>query len=170
MLAQISDHGRNDCVPAIRSDRFIHRDGKKRTRIAAPGKPDIQAGLQFSDMLASGLSAARIIVKVSRVSINLPGDENQHVFGRFLVDAHDSARMAKVCELNREPEPVGGAPPLTDQRHILRRECVMAYDRGRVRRWIKQRRARLRREDFVLFHAAPLFVLVAAFRPFAGQL
>jgi hypothetical protein len=41
----------------------------------------------------------------------------------------------------------------------------MAYDRGRVRRWIEQRRARLRRQDFVLFHAAPLFVLVAAPAP-----
>ena len=29
MFAQIFDHGRNDCVAAIRSDRFIHRDGKK---------------------------------------------------------------------------------------------------------------------------------------------
>src|SRR5271170_4303234 len=46
----------------------------------------------------------------------------------------------------------------------------MAYDRGWVGRWIEQRRARLRREDFVFFHAAPLLVLVAAFRPFAGQL
>src|SRR5271167_426142 len=38
----------------------------------------------------------------------------------------------------------------------------MAYDRGWVGRWIEQRRARLRREDFVFFHAAPLLVLVAA--------
>ena len=67
MLAQIFDHGRNDCVAAIRSDRFIHRDGKKRTHVVAAGKPDIQANLQFGDMLASSLSAARIIAKVSWV-------------------------------------------------------------------------------------------------------
>jgi hypothetical protein len=116
MLAQISDHGRNDCDAAIRSDRFTHRDGKKRPHVMAAGKPDIQADLQFGDMLASGLSAARIVAKVSWMSVNLPGDESQHVFGRSLVDAHDPTRMAKVCELNREPNPIGGAPPLANQR------------------------------------------------------
>jgi hypothetical protein len=54
--------------------------------------------------------------KVSWMSVNLPGDESQHVFGRSLVDAHDPTRMAKVCELNREPNPIGGAPPLANQR------------------------------------------------------
>jgi hypothetical protein len=58
---------------------------------------------------------ARIVQKIPWVSINLSGDEDQHIFGRFLIDAHDPARMAKVCELKRKPEPVGGTAPLTDQ-------------------------------------------------------
>ena len=119
MLAQISDHSRNDRVAAIRSDRFIRRHGEERTRIAALGKPDTQAGLQFGDMLASSLSAARIIAKVSPVRINLPGNESQHVLRRFLLDTHDPAGVANVCELNSKSEPVGGASPLADQHDVL---------------------------------------------------
>ena len=88
---------------------------EKRGRASgAPGKPDIQAGLQICEMLPSSLSTARIIAKIFRTSVNLPGNETQHVFRRFLVDTHDPARMAKVCELNRKAEPIGGAPTLAD--------------------------------------------------------
>src|SRR5271165_455717 len=105
-------------------------------------------------MLPSSLSTARIIAKVSRTSVNLPGNESQHVFRRFLVDTHDPARMAKVCELNRKAEPIGGAPTLPDQCQVLGRKGVMAHDRRWVRRRVEQRRAGLRREDFVFLHVA----------------
>ena len=57
--------------------------------------------------------------------------------------------------MNGKPEPVGGAPSLSDQRQIFGREGVMPHDRRRLCRRIEQRRARLRREDFVLLHGGP---------------
>jgi hypothetical protein len=58
--------------------------------------------------------------------------------------------------MNREPEAIGGAPTLMDQRHVLGRECIVTHDLGRVGRRIEQPGARLRRKDFVFLHGAPL--------------
>src|SRR5208283_4624946 len=107
-------------------------------------------------MFASSLSTTSVIAKIVHAGMNLTSNESQHIFGRFLVDAHDPARMAKVCELNSKAEPVGGAPALADKRHIVGRERVVTNNRRRIGRRIEQRRARLWREDFVLLHVGLL--------------
>ena len=141
--AQVFDHRQDDRVAAIRADRFVQRHREEGACVGPPGESDIQTGLQIDEMFASCLSTTGVVAKIVHAGMNLTSDESQHVFGRFLVDPHDPARMAKVCELNSKPEPVGGAPALADQRHIVGRERVVTNDRGRIGRRIEQRRARL---------------------------
>lgn len=152
LLLQIRDHRGNDCVPAIRTGRLFDCDMNNCAHVFAPERTHGKIGLQFAEMRTTCLLPFRIFFKRIEVVSNLRPNEGKHVRRRGFIDADHPARKTQVGETHGEAEPIRGAPALTDQREVFRREGVMPHDRRRVCRRIEQRSARLRGEDVARGH------------------
>ena len=153
-LAQIFDHGGHDRVATIRTSRLFDRDMSDGALIFAPKWTHVEIGLKFAEMLPACFFAPRVTANSAGSHPICAAMKVEHIGGRRFVDAEHTAGKPQIGEVHGKSEPIGGAPPLADQRQVLGRERVMPHDRRRVGRRIEQRRARLRREDFVFLHAA----------------
>ena len=94
-------------------------------------------------MLPPRFTAARIGRKLLRFASDLRRNEGQHLSRRRFLGPWRAAWKPQIREMDGEPESIGGAAPLADQRHIRRRESIMPNDRRRVGRRIEQCGARL---------------------------
>jgi len=116
---------------------------------------NVEIGLKFAEMFPTRLTPLSVNIEARRLAYNLFGDVREHVGGRYLFDAEHPTGKSEIGEVYGKPQPVGGASPLADQRHVVERECVVTDDRPCIGRRVEYRRARLRRKDFVFLHAAP---------------
>ena len=144
-LAQVFDHRRHDDVAAIGPRRLFDRDKSKGALVVAAKGANVEIGLKLAEVLATRFAPLGVNAEICRLACNLLGYEGEHVGRRRFVDAQRSSGEPKTGEVHGESEPVGRSPPPANQRHVLRREGMIPHDRRRVRRWIEQRRARLRR-------------------------
>ena len=143
-LAQIFDHRGHDDVAAIRSGRLVDRDmqrqracrrdetGELRDRFEA--RQDAPGAFHYVARNRRNLLGSHAICSAMNASMSAGGASST---------PSSSTGKPEIGEVHGKPEPIGGAPPLTDQRHVLGRERVMAHDRRRVCWRIEQRRARL---------------------------
>ena len=146
-LAQMFDHRGHNDVATIRARCLFDRDMSNGALVITAKRTNIEIGLKLAKMRSTGLLPVRVFLDRLGLVSELRRDESQHVGRRRFINFDDSTRVPQIGEMDSEPEPIGGTTSLADQRHVLGRECVVSHDRCWVRRWIEQRRARLRRED-----------------------
>lgn len=138
---QMFDHRGNDRVATIGSRRLLDRDMRNGAVILAAKRSNVEVGLQFAKVRSAGLLPVRIFLKRLGVVSNLRRDESEHVGGRPLVHANDSARETQIGEMHGKAEPIGRAAALANQRQVFCRVGVVPHDSRQLRRWIEQRRA-----------------------------
>ena len=146
------NHSGHDCVAAIRARRLLDRDMSNSALVIAPKGTRSEIGLKFAKVLPAGFFTPRVPRELCCLASDLCGDEGEHIGGRRFVDAGHTTGKPQIGEVHGKSEPVGDAPPLAHQRQVFGRERVVAHDRRRVRWWIEQRGARLRREDITRGH------------------
>jgi hypothetical protein len=54
------------------------------------------------------------------IAADLRRDEGEHVGGRMLIRAENAARKLQKCQMRGKPQSVRRAPPLMNQRQVLR--------------------------------------------------
>ncbi len=136
-LAQIFDHRGYDRVAAIRTYGLVEGDMSHRAFVIAIKGADCEIGLKFAQMRAASLLPLRVVFERLGVVSQLRRDESQHIRWRHFIDSDDAAWKFQEGEMDREPEPVGGATTFANQCQVFGRECVVAHDRRRLSRRIE---------------------------------
>ena len=117
--AQIFDHGGNNRIATIGPRALVNSCLNDSAPILPPERPRVEINLQVAQMLPARFAAARVGLKFLRLASDLRRYESQHLGRRrFLMPLH-AAWKPQVGKQNGEPEQIGGAPPLADQRHVL---------------------------------------------------
>jgi hypothetical protein len=109
----------NNGVATIRTDCLFDCDMRDSALVFASKGTHGEIGLKFSEMVPARFVALCVDAEICGIATNLRRYEGQHVDGWRFVNVEHTARKSQIRKVHGKAEPIGGAPPLADQRQVF---------------------------------------------------